>query len=388
MRQFEPGEVLLRQDEQGNRYFVILDGEVEIVKAHGTSDERILGVRSQGAFLGEMSLFVKDGRHTASVIARTPLKTLEMSHADLDALLHRYPAFAYEIIRTLSRRLDESEDQTIRDLREKNRALEAALRDLRAAQAGLVEKERLEKELEVARDIQRSILPAELPRSGLAEFGARLESMAAVGGDFYEVMPLDDQRVAIVVGDVSGHGVPAALLMAQTATLIRVIGERHVSPIEALRIVNSYLLRANESGMFVTLLFGIYDASRAELIYARAGHELPLIFHPRIDEIAPDRTIGQPLGLFEDVQIDEQKVALESGSLVVLYTDGVTESLDPGGRLFGQDRLYETVAAMASNEPQLICDEVFERLAQFREGGPVIDDVTILAARVGARLNG
>lgn len=380
---FQSGDTLIRQDDPGESYFVVLEGDVEIVKSHGTPDERLLGVRSAGAFLGEMSLFTGDGRHTASVIAKTPVKALEMSHAELDALLHRHPSFAYEIIRTLSRRLDESENQTISDLREKNQALEQALQDLRAAQVELVEKERLERELEVAREIQRSILPTELPRFGRAQFGARLESMTAVGGDFYDVMVLDDRRFALVVGDVSDHGVPAALMMAQTATLVRVLGQGQRSPGETLRELNNYLVDRNQAGMFVTVLIAVYDAGQGELRYARAGHEPPLIFNRNSVELKPDLGVGQPLGLFDQVQIDEQRLDLESGSLIVGFTDGVTEQSAPSGEFFGRGRLRDAISEAASRHPQMVCDQVFAYLGDFRRGSPTLDDITIAAMRVG-----
>lgn len=379
--EFPAGEVILTEDEQGGRYYVILEGAVEIIKARGTPDERLLGVREQGAFLGEMSLFVPDGRHTASVIARTPVRALQMDHGHLDALLQRYPDFAYEIIRTLSHRLDESENKTIRELRRKNRALEMALLELRAAQSELVEKERLERELEVAREIQHSILPSELPTIDAARFGAKIESMTAVGGDFYDVIPLDGDRVAIVVGDVSDHGVPAALLMAQTATLIRVLSPRHASPVEALREINRYLLRSNEAGMFVTLLFAVYDSKHGELAFARAGHELPVVFGRGGTEIISGEGVGQPLGLFEDVLIDEQRVTIETGGLAILYTDGVTDSLSPDGKLFGGGRLREIIDHDQTISPQLVCDRIFHSLREFRQGSPPMDDVTVVTVR-------
>ena len=170
-REVREGTVLIEEDRREGDLFILLDGEVEIIKALGTGDERLLAVREASTFLGEMSFFSEDGRHTASVRAKTPLEVMEMSRDDFDALLNRNPPMAYGLVRTLSQRLDESEDLTIEDLRRKNRELLRAYKELEAAQEQIIEKERMEQELEVARDIQMSILPRELPQLPCFDFG-------------------------------------------------------------------------------------------------------------------------------------------------------------------------------------------------------------------------
>jgi CRP-like cAMP-binding protein len=190
-----PAETLLfSEGRTGDHFYILLEGEVEIIKALGTDAERLLAVRRAGSFIGEMSLFNRSGQYTASVRARTALHLLEMTRSDFDALLHRQPDLAYEMVRVLSLRLDESENLTIRDLLEKNRQLKQALNDLEAAQAQLIEKEKLEAELNVARTIQRSILPHDRPRLPGFDFGMRIEPMASVGGDFFDFIRLGDGR--------------------------------------------------------------------------------------------------------------------------------------------------------------------------------------------------
>jgi sigma-B regulation protein RsbU (phosphoserine phosphatase) len=195
-RELPEQAILIREGSRDDRLFIVLEGQVEIIKALGTADERIVAQRDEGALLGEMSLFSRDGRHTASVRALTPVEMLEMTRDDLDALLHRHPKFAYELVGLLSRRLEESEDTTILDLREKNRQLTEAYRELKAAQAQMIEKERLDRELEIAQNIQASILPQELPVHPTLEFGARIvparlismtsfRSAKAVGGSWW-----------------------------------------------------------------------------------------------------------------------------------------------------------------------------------------------------------
>ena len=157
--EFTEGEILFREGDIDPHFYILLEGQVEVVKKLGTPEERILGVRGEAAFLGEMSLFSQGGQHTATVRAITPLTLLEMTRADFDALLHRQPALAYDLVRLLSRRLEQSENITILDLKEKNRQLTVAYQELQAAQAQVIEKEKLEHELDIARHIQQSILP-------------------------------------------------------------------------------------------------------------------------------------------------------------------------------------------------------------------------------------
>ena len=382
LREVQPGQLLLHEDEQGDRYYILLEGEVEVIKALDTPDERLLGVRGVNSFIGEMSLFTEDGRHTASVRARTAVRLLEMSHAELDALLHRHPAFAYEIIRTLSRRLDRSENTIIEELRQKNKRLTELLEALEKAQEQIIEKERYEKELEVARAIQMSILPSQLPECPHLEFGARIIPMAAVGGDFYDILELGEGLYGIAMGDVSDHGVPAALFMALTATLLRVEARRDEKPSEVLKAVNRHLLSMNETGMFVTLLYGVFRCSERRFDYARAGHELPLLVDPSGTPVPFERDPGQPLGLFEDLLLDEQSQPLQPGSVLVLYTDGVTEAINPDHQPFGTENAYRAISSERMKPAGEICDHLLDVLKIYRNGRIIEDDVTVMAIKV------
>ena len=139
-KEIPEGTFVFCEGEPGRRFFIIVEGQVDIIKAQGTEDERLLATRPAGSIVGEMSLFNTDGTHTATVRARSPLTVLEMTHSELDALLQRQPTLAYEMVRIISRRLTESENQTIRDLREKNLQLTEAYNELKAVQAQIIEK--------------------------------------------------------------------------------------------------------------------------------------------------------------------------------------------------------------------------------------------------------
>jgi serine phosphatase RsbU (regulator of sigma subunit) len=374
--------LLFREGETGDRFYILLDGQVEIIKALGSDAERLLGIRRAGSVIGEMSLFSRGGRYTASVRARTPLSLLEMTPAEFDALLHRQPSLAYELLRTLSTRLDESENLTVHDLLEKNRQLEQAYDELQAAQAQIIEKEKLEAELEVARTIQRSILPRERPRLPGFDFGMLIEPTRSVGGDFFDFIPLGAGQLGIVVGDVTDHGVPAAIFMALTYSLLRAEASRARSPGEALRYVNRHLLGMNESNMFVTVLYGILDGATREFRYVRAGHDLPLLLDARREAISLRRSPGQLLGLFPELALDEQSVILPPGGLLLLYTDGVTEAMDEDRHMFGVEGLNSVLRANGSPSAQAACDAVHDAVHAHCGSSAPHDDITLVAVRV------
>jgi serine phosphatase RsbU (regulator of sigma subunit) len=378
----DEGTLVYKEGEQREQFYVILEGEVEVIKALQTSDERLLARRSAGSFLGEMSLFSQDGHHTASVRASTPLKLLKMRQADLEALIERQPAFAYELLRTLSTRLEESENLTLEDLRVKNRELTIAYEELKSAQSQIIEKEKLERELEVARTIQRSLLPRSLPVQPGLDFGARMIPMSEVGGDFYDFIPMSENRLGIAVGDVSDHGVPSALLMAQTVTLLRAEARRTDSPRETMLRINEQLMERNELGMFVTLLFGCLDVSTCQLDYIRAGHEPPLILRGDRSRMDIPRQRGQPLGLVSNPSLDEGTLQIPRGSLLLMYTDGVTETHNPEGGMFGQPGLRAALSHIASSPAQAVCEGVLGALTEFRQELPQGDDITLLAVKV------
>jgi sigma-B regulation protein RsbU (phosphoserine phosphatase) len=379
--QFAVGTLLLREGEAGERLYLLREGQVEIVKALGTDGERLLGVRGPGSFIGEMSLFNHEGLHTASVRARTALGVFSMKRRDAVALLSRQPALAYDVMRTMSQRLDESENLTIHDLLEKNRQLTRAYEDLRAAQAQLLEKERMEAELQVARSIQRSILPRATPHLPGYDLGMLIEPVSSVGGDLCDFVPLKGSRLGIAIGDVSGHGVGSALFMALAFSLLRAEASRGAPPARVLRNVNRLLLDMGDSGMFVTMLYGVLDGPGRQFSYARAGHPQPLLMDARGDPLSPPLGTGQLLGLFEDLVLDEQTVAIPPGGWLLLYTDGAPEAIDADRCPFGQERLYDTMRRAQGGSAQGLCQAAYEAVRSFCGAQAPEDDILFVAVQ-------
>ena len=373
------GTILFRAGDPGDRFYVVVEGKLDVIQAMDTPDERIVAQRGPGEHVGEMSLLNPDGLRTASIRASQPARLWEMTREQFEALIRRQPALAYEVAQVLSARLTASQRATIRDLQEKNRQLQKAYRELEAAQALIVEKERLEKELQVARQIQMSVLPTSLPcLPGLA-FAAQMVPARAVGGDFYDVMALGPGRVGIAVGDVAGKGVPAALFMTQVQALLHARADASSSPAEVLAWVNRQMLSRGAAELFVTVIYGILDAESRRFAYARAGHEVPVLAVPG-EEVRPvPFNPGQPLGLWEGSLLDEQAITLSAGSSLLLYSDGVGDARDAAGESFGTEGLIAALTRVVGASATELCDAVWQAIAAHRGDQPAYDDVTLLA---------
>ena len=381
--QCAPGHVLFQEGSWEEEFYILLEGEVEILKSVGTSDERSLGVRKAVTLLGEMSLFNRDGYRTATVRALTALALYKMERAEFDALLHRQPQLAYEMVGMLSKRLESSENQTIADLKEKNEKLRRAYDELKAAQKQIIEKEKLEHELQLSSQIQQSILPRSLPKRSGFDFGALIIPAHAVGGDFYTFLSLDKNHVGIVVGDVCDKGIPAALFMSLVYSLIRVEARNSSSPVKVLRQVNRHLLNMmNNSSMFVTLIYGILNCNNGRFHYARAAHPAPILLDESGTVVKIPVKPGQPLGLFGNLPIDEERITLPPSSTMLLFTDGLNEVSNSEGIEFGDnDYLFESLASGRHKRAQRICEHLWNDIQVFGQGQPQADDFTAVVIK-------
>ena len=246
------------------------------------------------------------------------------------------------------------------------------------------QKERMEGELTVARDIQRSIVPTIFPpfpeREELDLF-ASLEPAREVGGDLYDFFLLDDDHLALAIGDVSGKGVPASLFMAVTITLLRAAGQQTREPGDVLALVNEPLCRDNDAAMFVTLFYGVYTISTGELIYSTGGHPPPYLVDGRGGVEALPRTAGAGLGVSVAASFGAERVVLAPGQGILCYTDGVTEAMDAGARMFGAERLMEALCGAGPRAADQDAAAVVEAVSAFVAGAEQYDDLTLLALR-------
>jgi sigma-B regulation protein RsbU (phosphoserine phosphatase) len=376
---YRPRDYLFRDGDPGENLYVVIEGALEIVLAADSPDEMLLKTCGPGEYVGEMGLILADGKRTATVRAKTETRTWVMSRAKFVQILQRWPVIAYAMVDILSQRLDATNDATFRDLTEKNHALQKAYDELKEAQTQLIEKERLERELKVAADIQLSILPDVLPSVSGFDFGARILPARQVGGDFYDAFAIDDTHIGVVIGDVADKGVPSALFMARSHALIMAEADKGITPGEVLQMVNRHITRLDKSAQFVTALYGILDLETGEFDYARAGHEPPLILNPDGSVQRIPHSPGMSLGLWDVITLDERKVMLEPGSTLILFTDGMTDCRDPKGVSFGLDHIKSTLSGMTKLPGQQVCDKLFNTLMDYQNGSPQDDDVTLVA---------
>jgi serine phosphatase RsbU (regulator of sigma subunit) len=240
-----------------------------------------------------------------------------------------------------------------------------------------------EEEMKIARRTQRSILPKRVPRRRGYDFGALVMPARLVGGDFYDFIYLGQSRLSLVIGDVSDKGLPAALSMAQTASLLRLGSEHSDNPSQLLRNVNHYLLKRNAPGMFVTLIYGILDCRTGELSYTRAGHPPPVVLNAQGEVIKIPMLAGQPLGLFDSAALDVQEVVLPPGGLILLYSDGLSEAADPQGQEFGVGRIVQVLSDQRLESASQICHLLWEAMtAHSGEMHHQDDFVTVVVKRL------
>jgi serine phosphatase RsbU (regulator of sigma subunit)/predicted ester cyclase len=243
------------------------------------------------------------------------------------------------------------------------------------------ERERLEQELEVARRIQQASLPKEMPQLEEWQITPYYQPAREVGGDFYDFLELADGRLGVVVGDATGKGVPAALMMASTRSTLRAVAQASESPGDALRRVNDPLATDIPQNMFVTCFYAILDPKSASLSYANAGHDLPYLWHG--GDCEELRARGMPLGLMPGMSYEEKEIVLDAGETALFYSDGLVEAHDPQGEMFGFPRLRALIAE--HGEERSLGDFLLEELYSFvGEGWQQEDDITLLTLRRSA----
>jgi serine phosphatase RsbU (regulator of sigma subunit)/predicted ester cyclase len=259
-----------------------------------------------------------------------------------------------------------------------NMSLSELLRRQRLEQE-ISERERIEQELRVARTIQQASLPKEVPTLEGWHISPYYRPAREVGGDFYDFLELKDGRLGLVVGDATGKGVPAALVMATARSMLRAVAQAsNYSPGDVLGKVNDSLVADIPPNMFVTCFYAILDPKNARLSYANAGHDLPYLY--RNGDTRELRATGMPLGLMPEMSYEEREITLEAGESALFYSDGIVEAHNPKGEMFGFPRLRTLVAD--HGQERSLGDLLLEELYFFvGEGWEQEDDITLLTLR-------
>ena len=245
--------------------------------------------------------------------------------------------------------------------------------------------ESIKGDLAVAREIQQAILPRIFPpfpeNTEELDIAASMNAAKDVGGDFYDFFRIDEDRIGFVIADVSGKGVPAAIFMAVSRTLIRATGIRGVIPSECITYSNELLAKESANFMFVTVFYGIYNIKTGEVTYTNAGHNPPYLMKAdgTIEQLPLSKDIV--VGALDDFQFSEEKLQLEHGDTLLLYTDGVTEATNVNNEEFGEKRLEETLKDAAHQNCQQIINAVKANVNSFAGEAEQSDDITLLAIK-------
>ena len=239
----------------------------------------------------------------------------------------------------------------------------------------------LQNELDVASGIQQSILPTVFPSRDDYQIYASMEPARNVGGDFFDVVRLEDDRVGLAIADVSDKGVPAALFMMSSRTWMKGAAISSPEPGTVLGEVNALLHEDNDTQMFVTVLYAVYDPETGEFTYASGGHDAPLLVHSDGSSELLPLTGGIALGIVSDLAYGQNSVVLDHGETLVLYTDGVTEAMNGEGEQFGIERLRKVFSGRAPKDPNEAAHKVFEAVNTFADGAAQSDDITCLTLR-------
>jgi sigma-B regulation protein RsbU (phosphoserine phosphatase) len=265
-------------------------------------------------------------------------------------------------------------DELLVDIQSKNEELESSLKNLRIAKD---QNARMESELEVGQSIQMGMLPKESYTSENVELFAKLIPAREVGGDFYDFFEVDSKRLGIVMGDVSGKGVPAALMMAVCKTLLKAEAIGRTSAAEVITRVNNTMAAENKNYMFVTIFMGILNTQTGELTYTNAGHCPTYV--SRVDGSVEklSEVHGPAVAAMEGISFREAKIKISSGDKIIAYTDGIPEAHDVDKNLYGDDRLENLIRGNDAG-PELLANNIIQSVIEYEKGTERFDDLTVL----------
>ena len=357
-------ELLVRALKDDYRLSVALDGESALRSVAATPPDLVLlDIMMPGLDGYEVCRRLKRDAHTRDipVVFLTSLDEVQDKAKGFEAGAADYITKPFEILEVKAR--------------------VGALLRAKAYQDAV--RELLESELRVAREIQRGLVPRDFAAlgSGAADCFACLEPARAVGGDLYDVFRLDDGRLCLAVGDVSGKGIPAALFMVMTLTLIRSLARLSARPDEILGRVNDALAADNPSSMFVTLFYAVLDPATGRLICASGGHLSPFVTRTGAEPRPLVASEGTLLGVQPGLTFPATEVVLAPGDLLVAFTDGVTEAMAPDGSLFGEARLRTLLGGLGDVTPADAVNAVLAGVRAFAGTAEQADDIAILAVR-------
>lgn len=353
---FKKGDSLFKAGDKADKMFYINRGSLRLIE--------INKIIKEGEVIGEMGIFSPFKQRTASAVCEDDLEAYTMGRDEVIKFFAQDPNLAINLIQLSIKRF-------IENLKAETQA-----------------RERIESELRIAREIQTSMLPRKFPpfpeRKEFDIF-AMMDPAKEVGGDFYDFFFVDKNRLCFVIGDVSGKGVPAALFMAITKTVLKTEALRGLSAEQIISRVNNILYPDNETCMFVTVFCVILDLETGEMQFANGGHNPPLIcpIGGSFDFVNVPK--GFVVGAMENTQCGSGKMLLSPGDMIFLYTDGVTEAMNPQNHLFSEERLKTCLTKLKDKDITEIIPDMREEIRTFAQDALQSDDITMMALRFNGK---
>jgi len=379
-RQYPAETVVCHEGELEHVFYVIESGLVSVTRRLKDNTEQVLGMLRDGQFFGEMGL-LDDVPRAATVSTLTECTLIEISEETFDAIVARNPAVAVTLLRGITRSLRDTDKRAMAELEQKNRELASMLEELKAAQAELLKQERLKRDVEIAALVQRSILPTSFPQMEGFEFAVQARPAREVGGDFYDVLKIAAGSFALVVADVSGKSVQAAIFMAIARALLLREASAQLSPAETLHKLHEQLMKTSTAEMFVTMFYGLVQANTKEMRFVRAGHERPILYRAATKSLELLDTPGRFIGLLPGLEVQEASLTFMPGDCLVCYSDGVTDAENARGELFGMERLLAVLSANGRLSAPQLAERIMQTVDHFRGDTSQSDDITILVTK-------
>ncbi|MCB8981777.1 MAG: SpoIIE family protein phosphatase [Ardenticatenaceae bacterium] len=375
--EYPPNTTLCHQGEVEHVFYVVVKGNVAVVRVLDSGEERILNMVGKNGYFGEMGL-IDDSPRAANCVTLTPTTVLEVTEEAFDSFVKNSPPLANLLLQRILSNARNLDRMYIEDLQKKNEALEQAYVSLKAAQAKLVEQERLERELELAAQVQRNLLRQELPQFPDYNFASYLQPARQVGGDFYDVLEIDDEHVGVLIADVADKGFHAALFMAVTRTLFLREGRHSLSPVAVALAVHEGMLEiANNDEVFLTAFYGVLHRPTGRLAYIRAAHERPFLLRTG-QEVVALAGGGRFLGMMPDLSLVEETVDLLPGDRLVMFSDGVPDAVNEADQGYSNQRLAAAITACGQKSAAEIVDYLVRDVAQWQGKAAPFDDLTLL----------
>lgn len=380
-RTYPGGSIICHEGEREYIFYIIQQGEVAFTKKMGDS-EQFLGLKTRGEFFGELGVLDRAPR-AATVHAISECSLIEINEPTLDDILTRYPSVARAIMRGITRSVRDTDRITIAELQLKNSELARTLENLKAAQAELLRRERLKRDLEIAAEVHRSILPTSFPEVPGFEFAAVARPAREIGGDLYDVVDMGQNQLGIVMADASGKSVQAAIYMAVVRALFLSQSNAGLSPVETAQHVHELLLKVSPTAdMFVTAFYAKIDFVDRQMSYIRGGHDRPVFYHASSGKVTLLDAPGRFLGLLPNLILQESSLSFQPGDTLVCYSDGATDAVrSKDGEMYGLERLEQIVAKHGHRPAQELVDTIVEEIDSFRNEAEQPDDLTLLVTK-------